>query len=84
MQDLWLRDEKVGSRVITKDRSRFPGREKVGEVGKGGRLGEPATERRREYTDLWLDLGEKEEQVVCNASALTLAMPDEARREAEM
>ena len=32
---------------------------------------------RREYTDL----GEREEQVVCHASAL--AMTDEARREAE-
>ena len=45
---------------------------------------EPATERRREYTDLGLDLGEREEQVVCHASALALAMTDEARREAEM
>ena len=43
---------------------------------------EPATERRREYTDLGLDLGEREEQVPCRASAL--AMTDEARREAEM
>ena len=46
--------------------------------------GEPAIERRREYTDLGLDLGEREEQVVCHASALALAMTDEARREAEM
>ena len=45
---------------------------------------EPATERRREYTDLGLDLGEREEQVVYHASALALAMTDEARREAEM
>ena len=45
---------------------------------------ESATERRREYTDFWFDLGEKEEQVVCYASALVLAMRDEARREAEM
>ena len=43
---------------------------------------EPATERKKEYTHLGLDLGEKEEQVVCHASAL--AMTDEARREAEM
>ena len=43
---------------------------------------EPAIERRRECTDLELDLGEKEEQVVCHASAL--AMTDEARREAVM
>ena len=39
-------------------------------------------DQRREYTDLWLDLGEREEQVVCHVSAL--AMTDEARREAEM
>ena len=42
--------------------------------------GEPAIERRRECTDL----DEREEQVVCHASALALAMTDEARREAEM
>ena len=48
-----------------------------------GRLGEeedveegPAAERRREYTDLGLDLGEREEQVACHASALALAMTD--------
>ena len=46
--------------------------------------GEPATERRSEYTDLGLDLGEREEQVACHASALVLAMNDKARREAEM
>ena len=45
---------------------------------------EPARERRREYTDLGLDLGEREEQVVCHSSALPLAMTDEARWEAEM
>ena len=45
---------------------------------------ELATERRREYTDLELDLGEREEQVVCHVSALALSMTDEARREAEM
>ena len=50
----------------------------------GEEEGEPAIERRRECTDLGLDLGEREEQVVCHASALALAMTDEARREAEM
>ena len=40
---------------------------------------EPAIEQRRECTDLGLDLGEREEQVVCHASALTLAMTNEAR-----
>ena len=39
--------------------------------------------QRREYTDLGLDLSDKEEQVVCHVSALVLAMTDEARREAE-
>ena len=42
--------------------------------------GEPATERRREYIVLGFDLGEREEQVVCHASASALAMTDEARR----
>ena len=45
---------------------------------------EPAIEQKKECTDLGLDLGEKEEQVVCHASALALAMTDEAHREAEM
>ena len=40
--------------------------------------------KEREYTDLGLDLGEREEQVTCHASVLALAMTDEARREAEM
>ena len=46
--------------------------------------GQPAIERRIESTDLGLDLGEREVQVVCHASALALAMTDEARREAEI
>ena len=46
--------------------------------------GEPAIEQRTECIDLGLDLGEREEQVACHASALALAMTDEARREAEM
>ena len=46
--------------------------------------GEPAIKRRRECTDIWLDLGEREEQVVCHASVLALAITDEARREAEI
>ena len=79
-QGLWLRNKKVGYQVSGIDRSRFPGRRKAVEV----RRGEPAIERRRECTDLGLDLGERKEQVVCHASALALAMTDEARREAEM
>ena len=46
--------------------------------------GEPAIEQRREYTVFEFDLGGREVQVVCHASALALAMTDEARREAEM
>ena len=45
---------------------------------------EPATGRKREYIDLGLDLGQKEEEVACHASALALGMTDEACREAEM
>ena len=41
---------------------------------------EPATKRKRYYSDLGLDLGEREEQVVCHASALVLAMIDETLR----
>ena len=44
----------------------------------------PAIERRRERTDLGLNLDEREEQVICHASVLVLVMTDEARREVEM
>ena len=44
----------------------------------------PATEQRREYTDLGLYLGERKEHFVCHDSGLALAMTEEARREAEM
>ena len=85
MQSLWLRNGKVESQVSGKDRSWFPGRRTVGKLGEEkDEEGEPATERRREYTDLGLDFGEREEQVVCHVSALALAITDEARREAEM
>ena len=81
-QGLWLRNEKVQSQVSGINRSRFPRRRTLGKLGE--EEGEPAIERRRECTDLGLDLGERKEQVVCHASALALAMTDEARREAEM
>ena len=58
------------------------GEEQLGKLGEEEE--EPATERRREYTDLGLDLGKREGQIACHASALALAMTDEARREAEM
>ena len=44
----------------------------------------PASEKSSEYTNLGLDLGEREEQVVCHASVSALAMTDETRQEAEM
>ena len=72
----------MGSQVSSVDQSQLPGRRTVRKVRRGGRHEEPATKRRREYTDLGLDLDKREEQVVCHASAL--AMTDEARREAEM
>ena len=37
---------------------------------------EPAIERKREHMVLGLDLGEREEQDVCHASALASAMSD--------
>ena len=84
-QGLWLRNREVGSQVSGIDRSRFPGRRTVGKLGdREDEKEEPATERRRECTDLALDLGEREGQVACHASALALALTDEARREAQM
>ena len=57
----------------------------LGKLGeKEDEEGEPAIKRRREYTVFGIDLGEREKQVVYHASALSLAMTDEARREAEM
>ena len=81
-QGLWLRNGKVESQLSGIDQSRHPGRRTVGEIRRGKE--EPAIEWKRECTDLGLELGEKEEQVVCHASALALAMTNEARREAEM
>ena len=84
-QSLWLRNGKVRSQVSGIDQSRFPGRRGVGEVRRGGRQGRGASDkRRRECTDLELGLGEREEQVVCHASALALTLTDKAHRGAEM
>ena len=91
-QSLWLRNRKMRSQVSGIDRSRLPGRRTVRKVRRGGRRGRCASDRAkestdlglRECTDLGLDLGEREEQVVCHASALALVMTDEARREAVM
>ena len=60
------------------------GEEQLGKLGeKENEEEEPATERKREYTDLGSDLSEREEQVACHASALALVMTDEARLEVE-
>ena len=40
--------------------------------------------KKREFTDLGLDLDERQGQVACHASASTLVMTDEACGEAEM
>ena len=73
------------SQVTGIDRSQIPGRRQLGKLGEEeDEEKEPAIERRRKYTVFGLDLGEREEQVVCYASALALAMTDETRREAEM
>ena len=70
------------SRVSGIDQCQFPGRRTVGKVRRRGRK---ASDRAKiKCTDLGLNLGEREDQVVCYASALALAMTDEARREAEM
>ena len=45
---------------------------------------EPETKRRKEYTDLGLDLGERESQVACHFSGLALAMTDEIFRKEKM
>ena len=66
-QGLWPGDSKVGSQIIGKDQSRLPRRGTVEEIRRGGRR---ASDRTKEYTYLGLDLGEREEQVVCHASAL--------------
>ena len=78
-QGLWLGDRKVSFQVIGDDRSRFPGRGTVRELGK--KEEESATDRRREYADLGLNLSEREEQVACHTLALTIT--DKARREVE-
>ena len=65
------------SQAVGEDRNDFQREEQLGKLGKE----KDEEKRRREYTNLGLDLGEKEEQVACHASAL--AITDEACREAE-
>ena len=85
LQGLWLRIGKVRSQVSGIYRIRFSGRRTVREIrGEEDKEGEPAIEWRREYTIFGFDLGEREEQVVCHASTLALAMTDEVCPEAVM
>ena len=73
------------SQVSGVDRSRFSGRGTVREVRRRGRRGRRASDRAKKRVYRFrLRMGEKGEQVVCHASALALAMTDEAPREAEM
>ena len=58
------------------------GEEQFGRLGK--EEGEPTIECRREYTVFGFDLHEREEQVICHASALALTMADETRRKEKM
>ena len=74
--------EKWDLRKSAKTKLHTLGEEELGKSGEEeDEEEEPMTERRREYTDLGLDCGEKNEQV---ASALALAMTDEACWELEM
>ena len=72
----------MGSQVNGIDQTNSLGEEQLGKLGEEEE--DPATEQKREYIDLELDLGEREEQVDCHTLALALAITDEARREAEM
>ena len=86
MQGFWLGERKVGSQIIGDNQSRFPGRLSVGEIRRGGRRGRGASNRAKERVyRFWVKFGrDREEQFVCHASVLALAMTDEARQEAEM
>ena len=75
----------MGSQVSGIDRKRFSGRRTVAKVRRGGRRGRRASDRAKKRVHRFrIRFGEKEEQVVCHASVLALAMTDEVRREAEM
>ena len=70
----------MGFQVVGEDRRRLIGRGAVGEIRREGRRA--STKRRRNYTDLGLDLGERDEHVACRVSAL--AIRDKTCWEAEM
>ena len=84
-QSLWLVNGKVGSQAIGKDRSRLPEEEELKKLREETDEEEKtATEQRKKYTDLGLELRDRDEQVACHTSVLDLAMRDEACQEAEM
>ena len=77
--------EKWDLRQATYTKADSLGEEQLGKLGEEeDEEDEPAIEPKRECTDLGLDLGKRKKQVVCHASALALAMTDEAHREEEM
>ena len=65
-----LHFKKLDLRQSAKTKADFLGEEELGKFGEEEE--EPAAERWRQFTDL----GEREEQVACHASALALAMTD--------
>ena len=75
--------EKRDLRSSAKTKAVTEGKKQLGRLGvEEDEEEDPVTERRKEYTDLGLDLGERKKQVACPASALVLVMTDEARRKA--
>ena len=71
----------MGSQVVGEDRTKPLGEEQLEKLGEEeDEEEEPATERKKDYSDLGSDLGEREEQVACHASALALAMTGKAHR----
>ena len=71
MQGLWLRDKKVKSHVVAKTEAYCLKEKQFGKLREEeDEEEEPATEQSRAYTDLGLNLGEREEQVSCHTLAL--------------
>ena len=76
-QSLWLADRKVRSQVIGEDQTDSLEEEQLGKLGKEkNEEEEPATERRREYTDVGSNMEERDKHVAWHTSALEMA--DEA------
>ena len=67
-QGLWLGNRKLRSQIVGEDRSRPLGRRTVGEVRRRGNEEEPATERKREYTHLGSDIGDREKRGILEST----------------